>query len=206
MSRRRTCGTCGQVHDRCSAHRKGSTPPAPCRAWPAEGARTCRVHGSATDTARRAARRRVVEREAEAVVRRILGEAAPAGIDDPAGVLADLAARLRAALDALGVLVEERGRVSARSANGGEDVVSELRAWLAVAGELRQSLGILMRADLDERRLRIEEAKGRQIAEAWRALVDALAERLALDPSQRAAAHSEAVAVLRRLAAGEFAA
>lgn len=187
---------------RCTArNRRGE----PCGRFAVAGAVVCRFHGAAAPQVAAAARRRVVEAEAAEVVRRVLGSPAATGIGDPTEALLDLAGRLRAALDALQLLVEARGGAGSRTTLGGESLTAELDAWLRVSSELRGVLAILVRAELDTRLVRVQEAQAGQVAAAFRELLAGLKAAWGLDEEREAEAHSHAVVVLRGLADGRWA-
>lgn len=186
---------------RCRATAKGTGEQ--CRRAAVPGGQVCASHGGSAPQVRAAGQRRLVAAEAQAAVARILGESGGRAVVDPVAELAELAGKLSAALDAIGALVERRGRVGSNGP-AGEGIVPEVQIWLSLAGELRMSLAILSRIDLDERRLRVDAATGAQIGRAWQALTDRLAERWQLDEERRREGREEAATVLRLLASGEF--
>jgi len=55
------CKKCGQVHDRCSGHKKNITPLTPCRRYPKTGSPVCRSHGGGAPQVRNKAQKRAAE-------------------------------------------------------------------------------------------------------------------------------------------------
>jgi hypothetical protein len=79
---RTTCATCGNVHVKCSGHRK--TNKGPCGMNPADGAEVCRMHGGGAPQVKAAAARRVHD---EKVKRALATYGIPVDDGDPEELL-----------------------------------------------------------------------------------------------------------------------
>ena len=158
------CGKCGQAHPWCAGHKKRTDPLQPCMARPKAGAPTCRMHGSATATARRKASVRRAEVEAAAVVERAMSGPAPllgvsVDVRDPRAMLLELigwsaghVAFYRAQVQALGgasVLVQGTRGVRRTERQGTER--GERSEFVETATEVGPEVHVWLRRYDDER-------------------------------------------------------
>lgn len=131
-----------------------------CRRFPVPGGTVCVIHGGAAPAVRAAAQRRKAEAEATALLGAIWDpDAAP--VTDPVEALMSLAGKLQNAVDVLGA------RVTVGDLDDGAAV-----AWVRVLRELRQALEGLERLGLEQKRVRIAESAGQQLAAVVRSVLD----------------------------------
>lgn len=109
MTSREPCERCGQVHEKCTAHRnKAKAPdgrPLPCNSSPMRGQTVCAKHGGKTPVALRAAAMRLAQAEAAASLADV--EVRPIG--DPLDALAHVAAEAVALKNHFADIVAELG-------------------------------------------------------------------------------------------------
>lgn len=164
----------------CSARTRSG---ARCRQFAVLGMSVCRMHGGASPQARAAAQRRKAAAEATVMIESFWDPSA-APVTDPVEALASLAGRTQHTVDVLGA------RVSVGDLDG-----SEALAFLRLVRELRQMLEGLDRLGLEERRVRIAEQAGHQLA----AVVRAVLARLELTDDQQVLALTVVPEEFRRL-------
>lgn len=145
------------------------------------------MHGGGSPQAKAAVERRRQEAEATAL-REVLWDPDASAVRDPVEALASLAGKTEHAVDVLGAMV------TAGELEGPASV-----ALSRMIRELRQMLEALDRLGLEERRVRLAEQTGAQLAGVVRAVLD----RLALSDEQRALALTVVPDEFRRLGAGE---
>lgn len=167
----RQCRKCGEIHTRCSGHRKSDGKP--CGRWPRKGAKACRGCGGGTKKAIAAAERRVAEDEARAQVAALLDNPDAAPIREPQEKLAQLAGRIEHALNVVGVRVSELSSLGIVTGAGGQQVRAEVRVWTELVGHLARSLDILIRAGYAERRLELAEREAELYGQLVAAALDA---------------------------------
>jgi hypothetical protein len=178
------CDKCGQVHDRCKGHRRGVTPPEPCRKPAIRGALHCDRHG-ATKAARNKAARTLADekkgRQAGHLMRRQLDEAHEGPVRDPARQLERLAGDQRALYKVTRSLVAdlieaddliEHGEAGAGVAR--PDVKPVIKWNDRVFGEYWRLLVQMHRVGIAERHQAIEDEMMALVADAVRmALIEA---------------------------------
>ena len=141
MSERRVCGAKTRAGGECGH-------------WAMAGGRRCRMHGGASPHVRAAAQRRVAEAKATKVIAR--EKLAP--VDDPIRALRELAA------EALAVKAYFGDRVNALEqlryqAGAGEQVRGELILYGQAFDRAAKLCESLARLNLDERTVRLDEAR-----------------------------------------------
>lgn len=179
------CGKCGQPHARCNAHRKSDGEP--CTQRPMHGQRVCKVHGGMAGQNRAAAARRIERAEAEAAVV-TLGLPVDVSPSDAlleevrwtAGHVQWLRAKVQELRDEqAGTLVWGVTRVVDKqsSENPGTDTTESAgpSIWYELYDRERKHLVTVctaaLRAGVEERRVRLAEAQGEQVAGAIRAIL-----------------------------------
>lgn len=131
-----------------------------CKRAAIPGGKVCVMHGGAIPAVRAAAAKRKADAAATAAMEVIWSpDAAPIG--DPVEALAALAGKLQHAVDVLGA------RVEVTDLDG-----TTALAWSRAMRELRMSLEALEGLGLQERRVRLAEAQGQQLAAVVRAVLD----------------------------------
>ena len=197
---------CGLVHDRCSAHQKGTG--LPCGRYPKGAAKSCRSHGGEAGQVQRAARRRQALGQAEVAValerdRRIqLGGVLPV---DNAEALAELVSEAAFNVAVYRHLVQqlEAGRIdeladdedgfpavglgstlAVRTGSSTKANEAAPHVWLTLYDEERERLArwskMAIDAGVSERRVQVVEDQARMLAGAMSGLAAALLE-LVLD-------------------------
>jgi len=218
MSPVRKCRRCGHRHERetapgvptCSGHRKGTSPPAPCLAYPEAGGKACRVHGGATRRSKNAAERARAELAARAAATTL---GLPIDGLDPAevvlGEIAHLAGEVAwyriqvRQLAADDVIWGTTKQVSKQATeNPGTDITEEAHPnlWVELLGKAQDRLlkacEIAHRMGIEERRVTLAEQVGAMVGETLRAV---LAD-LDLTPEQAERAQALIPVQLRALA------
>lgn len=206
------CGKCGQPHARCNAHRKSDGEP--CTQRPMHGQRVCKVHGGMAGQNRAAATRRLERAEAEAAVV-TLGLPVDVSPSDAlleevrwtAGHVQWLRTKVQELRDEqASTLVWGVTRVVDKQSGEapGVDTTEESAPsiWYELYDRERKHLVTVctaaLRAGVEERRVRLAEAQGEQVAGAIRAI---LAD-LGLSADQQAKVSEVVPRHLRLLAGG----
>ena len=136
------CAKCGQLHERCSAHVKGSDPLQPCRRYPKGSAPTCRAHGGGAKQVREAAEKRDAGARAEKALNRLgLRREGLTATE----LLTEVVERAGADLDYLATL----------AAQGDPDAAAAYGEWLDRAARYSKA-GV--DAGIAERTVRVQEA------------------------------------------------
>ncbi len=192
------CKRCGQVHPRCSAHNQLGEP---CQQRPARGFRVCHWHGAKSPAARAAADRRLALEEAKAQLALerplVFGgqreihphEALLEAVWEASYDAAFWAAKVRE-LEADDHLV-----VRTRPSDGSWQVHPFVAEASAAQERKARFAALAVRAGVEERRVRLEEANAQSL---FRALTDAL-QAAPLTPEQRQAVIKGFGARLREL-------
>lgn len=196
---------------RCTAHRRNGEP---CGSWAVKGANVCRMHGGSIPRVKAAAARRLEEEKARRIALKVTG---PVEVD-PSQALIDLVhsaagevAYWRGEVDRIQAEHPQQMTMSlARVEKGQRDrsdvdmkhleagVPVAYRMWVDARERLAKYAATAIKAGIEERRVKIAEAQGQQIAALIRAI---LADReLDLTSEQAAAAPRVAARHLRLLA------
>ena len=156
---------------RCTA--KSSRTGERCKKFAISGATVCGTHGGKAPQVRRAAAQRVVLDQAS---RLGLLDAQP--IDDPIGALMELGGEAVALVGALKGHVADLERVGTAPGRWGESVKPEIQAYLTAIREAERILSSLVRLNLAERLVRIDEARARIVV----AVIERVLASAGLDP------------------------
>lgn len=179
-----------------------------CKSAPIQGATRCRMHGGASPRAKAAAERRLAEQAArEAVVTYGLPvdisptEALLREVRYTAGHVEWLRARVQELEEAkltVGVTEQKIDPTGAKSTK----IESVPNAWVRLYQEERRHLVAVttaaLKAGVEERRVRLEEAQGAAIVE----LLDTILDGLDLTPAQQEKAHDVVPRALRAIEGG----
>jgi hypothetical protein len=152
-----------------------------CRKYPIAGGTVCIKHGGAAPQVRHAAKRRVVNANAAALVAR-------SGYDpvaDPVEALLDTAGEMIALKDALADQVARLQDVTVTDRTGVESVSAVLAAYERGLDRLARTLVAINRLGIMERHVSIEEAKLQMMADAVRRAVYSHTANLDYDTGQR---------------------
>ena len=186
------CERCGQPHTRCSAHTRAGNP---CGQRPMHDQRVCKMHGGTSPRALAAAAARREQREATLAAESF---GLPREVDPHTALLEELH-RTAGAVAWLGALVADLGQDDvvwgrARETHGAQGdegaqvaVVKQsgTNAFVKLWQEERRHLMVVAKTCVDvgieERRVRITEQTGQQLASVMRAVLD----RLQLTDDQR---------------------
>jgi hypothetical protein len=194
---RATCVTCGNVHEKCTGHRKSDRQP--CGMNPAEGADVCRMHGGAAPQVKAAARSRVQEQlAASAAARWALpvemgpGEGLLAEVHRTAGVIAWVEAQIvRVTGETPDNLVRGTRSVkrSEHSQNGTETVTEAgpgvhewLQLWQKERRHFVEVCRVTLAAGIEAKRVRLAEEQAQSIVAVLRGVFA----DLGLSPAQQA--------------------
>jgi hypothetical protein len=148
------------------------------------GAKTCRVHGSATKAAREAAARNVAEQKARAAA---AAEAAKTGKvvrpgQDPLTALEDALADVVAIKERLGSIVDRLNDESLRyEGRAGEQLRGEIQAYMASIRDVVRTAEVLVKLGIAERRQALDEAMAMTLVSVIKNVLN----RLELTPDQR---------------------
>lgn len=172
------CPLCDR--SRCSASAKGRVGER-CRRNPVPGCPTCKVHGSGTAAARDAGQRRLEERRALLALETF---GLPRAIDPHAALLEELH-RTAGAVDWLGAVVAdiEQNRIAwgrTRESSGEDSGTTTWSAgpnayvdlWQRERKHLLEVAKACISAGIEERRVRLAESAGQQLAGVVRAVLD----------------------------------
>jgi hypothetical protein len=196
------CTRCGRPHARCTAHTRAGNP---CGQKPMAGQTVCRMHGGSAPQAIAAAEERRLERQA-LVAAEAFG--LPREVDPHTALLEELH-RTAGAVQWLGAIVADLdkddvvwGKV--RDKVGGEDQGRTYEArpnafvslWQAERDRLAKVAKTCVDVGIEERRVRLAESAGQQLAAVIRSVLD----QLLLTDEQRSLAVQVVPDELRRLA------
>ena len=187
-----TCERCNQVHPRAACHRSNGQP---CMRYPTKGMKVCCMHGARGAKARRAAAERIAQDKAAAIVARLVN---PREVD-PGQALLELIYWTAGEIDLFQSMVQQLdpgdliwGTTEVRDKTGGEDwgttttKRAQAHAWHArlVEAMTRQKTYVVaaLNAGIEERRTRLAERQGQQMAQVFRLVF----EDLRLSPEQQA--------------------
>jgi hypothetical protein len=160
----KTCGRCGEPHERCAGHNRAG---GPCGLWPLSGQRVCKLHGGHSKGARENAEQRLAEARAdEAIAALWPGLAGVAPVKDPIDLLARTAAALEQMADQVGARVNQ---LNGKVATG--ESMSQLRAEVVLldrvldkvirASDRLASLGIA------EKQVELEQGRAEIVTQAF---------------------------------------
>jgi hypothetical protein len=185
------CGQCGQPHvtvqpaghQACRGHKSAARGGAACRLHPMVGQAVCGSHGGKNPTAKAAGARRVAEAKA---VRLAARWGVPVEVDGPEAILgqihvwAGIERFYRERAEQLSDDEKIWGRT--RHKDGGDDYGTTFEAkphmWIVL--HERASLNLVrcaaeaIRAGIDERRVRLAEQQGAQVADTLKGIADAV--------------------------------
>jgi hypothetical protein len=195
---RKPCKQCGQVHEWCTAHRK--TDGAPCGRRPKDGADVCKGCGGGAPQVKAAAARREQERAARSLADTL---GVPEEVDPKEAILREISfsaghvAWFRRQVEALDADTLVWGQTSHRYGEGPEgpiDVTEESAAvnmWLKLYDQERDRFHALclaaIKVGIDERRVRLEEAKAELLVEGLQWMIGEARKRLDLSEAAVAA-------------------
>lgn len=192
------CPTCD--HPRCN----GTTSTGRCRKQPIKGATVCRTHGGSAPQVRAAADARLLDRQALLAAESF---GLPREVDPHTALLEELH-RTAGAVQWLGAIVADldQGAIAwgkTREKLGGEDAGTTyeaapnafVRLWQSERKHLVDVSRACISAGIEERRVRIAESAGQQLASVVRAVLD----RLQLSDEQRVLALAVVPEEFRRL-------
>lgn len=135
-----------------------------CRRSPALGASVCSKHGGSAPQVKRAAARRVAEAGAAALV--AASDITPTA--DPAIALLRVSGEMEALSSALRERVSRLNGISVTDRTGAQDVQAEVAAYERSLDRLARTLISINKLGLAQRRVEIEEARLRLVAQAVR--------------------------------------
>jgi hypothetical protein len=134
---------------------KSSQTGQPCKRWAVKGATVCPTHGGRAPQVRRAAAQRAATEKASALAEVL--DAPPLG--DPVAALLELGGGVIALVEALKSHVAALEVVSTGAGRYGETVKPEIDALLRAMREAERVLTSIVRLNLEERLVRIDEAR-----------------------------------------------
>ncbi|GGU61712.1 hypothetical protein [Lentzea flava] len=168
---------------RCAA-RSTTNNGARCRKPKTPGTSVCASHGSAAPQVRRRAAERVAVQAAEADAAAILAHAGLSGVADPYEALSRVAAELLAHKDAWAQRVNALDAITSQSPLGAESIRVEIELYGRSMIAAARTLEVLAKLQLDDRRVRVSEAIGQQVA----SVIKLILTELQLSDEQQAAA------------------
>jgi hypothetical protein len=166
-----------------------------CKNPPITGAAVCRMHGGSAPAVRAAAERRVQAQAAIADAKAALAYEGVPAIEDPVLALAELAAEVRATVRALGARVNALQDVRYESAIRTEQVRTEIDLLGQYQDRLARMLTALGRFNLDERRVKLDEATAMIVF----SVLDTFINRLNLPADRHDEARTIMAGVIREL-------
>lgn len=162
------CEKCGQVHTRCSSHRRDGEP---CTMAPRKGQKVCKMHGGSTPAAVVAGKSRYIE----AKVRGELTKQGWQPIVDPLPAYADLTGEVWELKEIARQKVAELAGWAYTNDKGDEDVKATLAFYERMLDRTSKALVDMMRLGIDAQALRLAKARpSREQAEQFAAILDAL--------------------------------
>lgn len=171
----------------------------PCRRAPIRGGTVCPSHGGRAPQVKAAAERRQTAQALEADARAVLAFEAVEPVEDPVLALAELAAEVRATVRALGQRVNALQDPRYVSPLGTEQTRAELTLLGQYQDRLARMLTALGQFDLDDRRVRLNEAQAAVITH----VIGRLLAFLDLPAERDAAARAHLGVIFRDVAAAE---
>ena len=160
------CSKCGQVHRRCTAHKKGTL--TPCKNIRMKGQNVCQFHGGKTPAAREAGLRRYAVQKALADSEALIAHNAEEGVADPIKALQILATEALGMKDALAARVNALTSVRFEDDKGGEQLRSEVILYERALDRAAKFLDLLARSGFEEKRIMIAQREGQMIVELLR--------------------------------------
>lgn len=186
MTESTPCTRCSRVHIRCAGHnRRGG----PCGQNPLPDQRVCHLHGGRSPQALEAAERR---RQARLALLEAETLGLPREVDPHTALLEELH-RCAGAVQWLGAVVAdlEQDRLVA-----GGPATAYVKLWQEERGQLARVAKTCVDVGIEERRVRLAESAGAQLASVIRAVL----ERISLSPEQQSLALTVVPEELRRVA------
>jgi hypothetical protein len=182
------CTKCNHTHDpeKCTGHNGAGQP---CRNRPIRGGSVCSTHGGSAPQVRAAADQRLLDRQAVLALETF---GLPREVDPHTALLEELH-RAAGAVQWLQAVVADLKQ----SQVGGESVWVKL--WAEERDRLVKVAKTCVDVGIEERRVRLAEQAGAQLAAVVRAVLD----RLALSSEQQALALTVVPEEFRRLGAGD---
>jgi hypothetical protein len=205
---------CSQRHDSrmCKGHSKirEEDPPfrqtgmKPCGLTPMRnGTGFCASHGGLSTKrlakVNRASQRNKADRATTIMLHN--HEALP--VTDPIAEFQRMVGVLRDAFDAAGARVNELANITSVNDVGGEGLKAEVQVWERLIAHFRGALVDMSKLNLEERALKLEEARGMILAETFRWMLDEMASRGILVAERRDDARMVVGEVLTRLVQAE---
>lgn len=189
------CERCGQPHTKCTAHTRAGNP---CTQRPMTDQTVCRMHGGKAPRSLAAAERRREERQALMAVESF---GLPRQVDPHTALLEELhraagavqwlgavVADLNRADVTWGIVKETHGTQLEKGTDNGTTRAAAVNVWVRLWQEERDRLTKVAKTCVDvgieERKVRLAEAAGQQLASVVRAVLD----RLELTDEQRSLA------------------
>lgn len=143
----------------------------PCELSAMRGGKVCHKHGGKAPQVKAAAERRLATRAAEADAYALLAHEGIEGITDPVIELARLATASKALCEALGQRVQALGSVGYRSAQGTEQLRSEVALWERAMDRTARFLEVLAKLGFQERTIQISEHIAGQVSDVLKAIL-----------------------------------
>ena len=179
------CAKCGEVHERCSGHRK--TDGQPCTQHPVRGTRVCRMHSGTKPAVRRRGERRLAVQAAQREVARLGGSIDTDPLDAVLGLVREAAANVAVYRTLVADLESDVGEPEDETVAVGEQRIYSDRGTTHVAAaphifvsmydaerdRLAKYAKLCIDAGIDERRVRLAEVQGRALAQVIEAALTA---------------------------------
>ena len=165
----------------------------PCRKRVILGGTRCATHGGSSPQAKAKAAERLAEQRARRYLADLAGDIEP--VTDAIGELERLAGQAVALVDLLRRVVADLEQIRYQALGmGTEQTRGELTAYLAALGRAESILGRIVSLNLDDRRVRLQEA---QVEQVLRAIGRAL-DQLGLSEAEQSRASELIAAEFRR--------
>jgi hypothetical protein len=157
-----SCQKCGLTHPRCTAHNSEGSP---CGRRAMKGQRVCPMHGGRAAQSKRAGARRVAEAQFRQEATKLLNGVVP--VENPLVELSALAGRTKAWMELLEGRLADLGEQEWRREDdkGAEQLHALVSLFERSLSEFRQCLGVLARANVDERLAVINERIAAQVVD-----------------------------------------